>query len=102
MGPGSPSPLARSPGTTDTAVRSLPRQRIRPDLELHHLRQRALAALDVERGALAVGGPDAAAFPARVRIVDAPVHALGIEAERVGHAHTDPLGIDEDQDRLIL
>src|SRR5262245_66552353 len=67
------------------AVPSSPRQRIRPDLELHHLRQRALAALDVERRALAVGRPDAAALPARVRIVDASVHALGVEAE-IGRA----------------
>src|SRR5882672_7342776 len=83
------------------AVHHLPRQRIRPDLELHHLRQRTLAALEVERRALAVGRPDAAAFPAGVGIVDATVHALGIEAERVGHAHVDPLAVDEREDRLV-
>src|SRR4029450_7104573 len=83
------------------SVRSSPRQRIGPDLELYHLRQRALAALDVERRALAVGRPDATALPARVRIVDASVHSLGVEAERVGDAHVDPLAIDEHQDRLV-
>src|SRR4029434_7538640 len=82
------------------SVPSSPRQRIRPDLELHHFRQRALAALDVERRALTVGRPDATALPARVRIVDASVHSLGVEAERVGYAHVDPLAIDEHQDRL--
>src|SRR5262245_30274870 len=73
--------------TLQCRARSSPRQRIRPDLELHHLRQRALAALEMERRALAVGRPDAAALPARVRIVDASVHAFGVEAERIRHAH---------------
>src|ERR1051326_1106892 len=46
----------------------------------------AFAALDQPRRAVAVGGPDAAPFPAGVRIVDAAVESLRIEAERVGHA----------------
>src|SRR5262245_14841761 len=82
-------------------VRTLPRQRIRPDLELHHLRQRALAALEMKRSALAVSRPDAAPFPAGVGIVDASVHALRIKPERVGHAHVHPLAVNQREDRLV-
>ena len=40
-------------------------------------------------------GPHAAALPSAFRIVDAPVHPLRVEAERVRHAHHDPLAVLE-------
>src|SRR5262245_16665223 len=55
----------------------------------------------MERRAVAVGGPDAATLPAGVGIVDAAVHALVVEAERVGHAHVHPLAVDQSEDRLV-
>src|SRR5437667_10332726 len=63
-----------------------PSERVGPELELHDLARRPLAALDVERRARGVGGPQPLALPAGVRIVDAPVHPLGVEAHGVGHA----------------
>ena len=38
-----------------------------------------------------VAAPQAAALPAGVGIVDAPVEAARVEAERIRHAHDDPL-----------
>src|SRR5579883_2454922 len=65
------------------------RQRIRTHLEMHDLGQVALAAFQMERRAVAGRGPNAPSLPAAVRIVDAAVHALGIEAHRIRHAHID-------------
>src|SRR6478752_1202731 len=50
---------------------SLMRQRIGPQLEVHHLRPRAFAGLEMKRRARPVGRPQAPALPAAVRIVDA-------------------------------
>src|SRR5262249_15372254 len=52
------------------------RQRIGPELEVHGHGLHALAAFLKPRGAVAARGPQAAAFPAGVRIVDAAVEAL--------------------------
>src|SRR6202008_2619985 len=43
--------------------------------------------------AFAVRAPKPAAFPAAVRIVDPPVKALGIEAERIGNPDRDHLAV---------
>src|SRR6266545_8018495 len=96
-----PSPKKRGPPSCITWASpaimhhaALLRQRIRPHLELHELRPLALAdAFVVERRAVAGGGPDAAALPAGVRIVDAAIEGLRIEAHRIRHHHVDHLAV---------
>ena len=58
------------------------------------------ASLAVEGRASAPGGPDALAFPAGLRIVDAAVHPFGEEAERIGNAHDDPLAVHQREQRI--
>src|SRR5258708_38417123 len=45
------------------------------------------------RRAVAVRAPQSAAFPAAIRIVDPPIEALGIEAERIGNPDRDHLAV---------
>src|SRR5262245_7291857 len=71
-----------------TCVRSV-RQRIGPHLDVYGARLGALAAFLQPRRAVAVRAPQAAALPAGVRVVDAPVQAFGKEAQRVGDAQHD-------------
>src|SRR3954470_5433150 len=71
----------------------LARERIRSELEFHHLRQSTHAAFEMERRAVAGGRPDAPALPASIGIVDAAVHALGEKAHRVWHTQLDELAI---------
>src|SRR5258708_36813586 len=59
------------------------RQRIGPYLHLVDLGRILRAALVVEHRARARHGPRAFAFPAGVRVVDAAVHELVIETERI-------------------
>ena len=70
---------------------SLPRQRIRPNLEVHDLAFSALSAFDMPHEVGTVIRPEPAAFPAGVRIVDAPVHTARIESEGIRNAQLDPL-----------
>src|SRR5437660_5259141 len=60
--------------------RPLFRERIRTDLEVHGHGLHALATFLQPRRAVAARGPQAAALPAGVRIVDAAVESLGVEA----------------------
>src|SRR6266550_4885793 len=62
------------------------RQWIRPQLDVHGARARALAALHQPGCAVAVGAPQPAALPATIRIVDAAVEALGVETHRIRDA----------------
>src|SRR5688500_3146492 len=71
------------------------RQRIGPELHLVNLARRPLARFHVKWRTRADGGPQAAPLPARLRIVDAAVQPLGVEAERIGHANHDPLAVLE-------
>src|SRR6267143_5090728 len=64
---------------------------VRPQLELHSLARRALAAFQVPGRAGRIRRPQPFAFPAAFRIVDAPIHALGEEAHRVGNSEDNPL-----------
>src|SRR3954454_13309004 len=74
----------RWPGRTRPShrisYRRLVRQRIGPQLEVRRERLRAFAALDQPWRAIAVCGPQPTALPSGIRIVDAAVEALGIEA----------------------
>src|SRR3978361_1222173 len=60
---------------------------------MHGARPGALAAFLEPGRAVAVRAPQAAAFPAAVRIVDTPIEALGIEAERIGNPDRDHLAV---------
>src|SRR6266704_5870663 len=66
---------------SDTSVR----ERIRTNLDLVDLGPVLRAAFVVEYGARARHRPQPLAFPARVRIVDAAVHELGVETQRIRH-----------------
>src|SRR3989442_7804033 len=77
------------------------RKRIGTKLELHDLARRPLAAFDMEGRSGAVGRPQSLALPASIRIVDAPVHPLGVEAEGIRDAKGDELPLHEGQQRLV-
>src|SRR5262249_36860708 len=77
------------------------RQRIGPQLDVHGARLRALAAFHQPRRAVAVGAPQPAAFPARIRIVDAAVEALGVEAHRIRDADRDHLSVLECHEAVV-
>src|SRR6185369_11373112 len=64
-------------------------------------RLRAFAAFDQPRRAITVRRPQAAALPAGIRIVDAAVEALGVEAERVWHADRDHLAVLVEGDEAV-
>src|SRR6058998_2108649 len=81
-------------------MRSL-REGIGAKLELHDLARRPLAAFDVERRPRAVRRPQPLAFPACTRVVDAPVHPLGVEAHRIGDTQVDELAVHEGEQRLV-
>src|SRR5687767_13973604 len=81
---------------------SLLGQRIRPELEPDRFTRGALPALHVERGASADSGPETTPLPVGVRIVDAAVQPLGIEAHRIRNAKDDPLSILQHKQPLGL
>src|SRR5438034_5464513 len=56
----------------------------------------------MERRAVARGGPDATALPAGVRVVDAAVERLGVEAHGIWDHDVDHLAVLERDQRLIL
>src|SRR5690606_8457443 len=66
-------------------------ERIRAGLELDGLGLRARAALDVPDEVRAVVRVERPSLPAERRVVDAPVHAALIEAERIRHTERVPL-----------
>src|SRR6516165_7812922 len=71
------------------------RQRVRPQLEVNGAWFASLAGLHQPWRAVTVGGPQPAALPAGIRIVDASVKTLGVKAHRVWHAQRDHLAILE-------
>src|SRR5262249_40116768 len=81
-------------------VRSV-RLRIGPHLDVYGGRLGALAAFLQPRRAVAVRAPQPAALPAGVRVIDAPVQALGKEAQRVRDTQHDHLPILERGEAVI-
>ena len=69
---------------------------------MEHLAGGACPGFHVEGRAAAEGRPDAPALPAGVGIVDATVHPLGVEAQRVRHPHSHPLSVFERQQGAAL
>src|SRR6266446_1878136 len=86
-------PAAMRRGAFKLSEKTSVRQRIGPKLDVHGARPCALAAFLEPRCAVAVRAPQPAAFPAGVRIVDTPVEALGVEAERIGNPDRDHLAV---------
>src|SRR4029434_10629835 len=76
------------------------RQRIRSQLELYNLGLRPLAAFDMVGRSAGVGRPYSLALPPRFRIVDAPVHTLGVESHGIGNAKRDELSVHQDFQRI--
>src|SRR5207249_10339920 len=85
--------FTNSPIHSFTNYWSLLRQRIRPQLEVHHLAGRSLPRFHVERRASADRRVHSSALPPCLRIVDPAVHPLGIETRRIRHAQHDPLTV---------
>src|SRR5262249_16300693 len=75
-------------------VRSM-RERIGPHLEVHGHGLHTLAAFLEPRRAVAARGPEAAAFPAGVGIVDAAIEALGVETGWIRHLEDHHLAVLE-------
>src|SRR5262245_64037420 len=67
------------------------RERIRTDLEMCDLSRGSFAPFGVPGDSRSIRCPNAATFPSGLWIVDAPVHAPGQVAHRVGNAHNDRL-----------
>src|SRR5262245_50724568 len=77
------------------------RQRIGPHLDVYGARLGALAAFLEPRRAVAVRAPQSPAFPAGVRVIDAPVQALGKKAQRVRDAQHDHLPVLERGEAVV-
>src|SRR5438067_12316450 len=75
-------------------------QWIRTQLEVHHFARGPFACLHVKRRSRAHGGPESLTFPSSLRIIDAAVHPLRIEARRIRHAQHDPLAILQHEQTL--
>src|SRR6516162_7128632 len=78
------------------------RQRVGTDLDMHGQRGHALATLLEPRCPITLRRPQAPALPAGLRIVDARVETLGIEAEWVRHAQRHHLAVDERREAVVF
>src|SRR5262245_8847657 len=77
------------------------RQRIGPHLNVYSARLGAFTAFLQPRRAVPVRGPQPAALPAGVRIIDPPVQAFGKKAQRVWDAQHDHLPVLERGETII-
>src|SRR6478752_1371657 len=68
---------------------------------MNRARARSLAGLHQPRRTIAIGAPQAAAFPAGIRIVNACVEALGVEAHGVRNAQHDHLAVFQSHEAVI-
>src|SRR5262245_24484818 len=93
-----PDPLARN----DEIRPVLVRQRVGTHLNVNRDRRHALAAFLEPRRPVALRRPQTSAFPAGLRIVDACIESLGIEAERVGDPQQYHLAVDQGGEAVIL
>src|SRR5881394_1940097 len=90
-----------SSSKTPFCNRLLSRERVGSKLEFHHLARRALAAFNVERCSCAVRRPHGLSLPARIWVVDASIHPLGVEAHGIGDAEGNELVINQGKQCLI-
>src|SRR5437868_1515001 len=75
---------------------------IRAKLEMNHFARRALSSFHMEWRPRAHGRPEAASLPAGVRIIDAAVEPLGVEAHRIWDTQNHPLSVLEGEQPLRL
>src|SRR5262249_30366441 len=71
------------------------RQWVGPNLEFHDFARGSFAAFCVEGRTCRVGRIDGLSFPAGVRIIDATVDTLTVEAHRVRYSQREELTVDE-------
>src|ERR1035437_4520565 len=76
-------------------------ERIGAKLHVHGARHASLAAFLEPRRAVTVRAPQPASLPAGVRIVDTPVDALRVEADRVRDADRDHLAVLQRDEAVI-
>src|SRR5712671_6807528 len=77
------------------------RERIGAQLEVHNDWLASLSTFLEPWRPIAAGGPQSAALPAGVGIVDAAVESLGVEAHRIRHAQRHHLAVLE-RDQAIV
>ena len=68
---------------------------------MHSHGRHALAAFLMPRRSVTARGPHAAAFPASIRIVDAAIETLGVEAGWVRHLHGNHFAISESDQAVV-
>jgi hypothetical protein len=83
----------QDPELVDESCPFLVRQRVGTQLEVDGERLGTLAVLHQPGRAVTARAPQAAALPAGFRVIDAPVEAFGIEAQRIGHRQKDHLAV---------
>src|SRR6516164_9798482 len=76
-------------------------ERIGPQLDVNGPGLGALARFLQPRRAVAIRAPESAPLPAGVRIVDAPIKTLGVEAHGVGDAQHHHLPVLEGDEAVI-
>ena len=89
-------PQAGRAVTVSIRVLAVAPRRIGTQLEFYDLGQSPLAALDVERRSVAEGRPQSLALPARMWIIDAPIHAfrVSMRCNKAGCVLLLPIGDD--------
>src|ERR1700685_1044800 len=93
-----------APGGSHSANYSIcfVRERSRANLNVDRHRRHPLTAFLEPGCAVALRGPQSPALPARLRIVDAGIETLGIEAHRIGDAQNDHLAVDEGVEAVVF
>ena len=76
-------------------------ERIWTQLKVHDLGQASLAAFHEPWSSIATGGPQAAALPSRICIIDAPIESLGVEAQWIGYAQHDHFTVLEGDEAVV-
>src|SRR5262249_8350587 len=76
-------------------------ERIWTQLEMHDLGQASLAAFHEPWGSIATGGPQSAALPSRIRIIDASIESLGVEAQWIGYTQHDHFTVLEGDEAVV-
>src|SRR5580658_735018 len=75
-------------------------ERIGANLKVDHLGVRPFSRLTMEGCARTPCGPDSFALPAGLRVVEAPVHPLGEETNRIRYPQYSELAVDQGNERI--
>ena len=85
----------RSPGREEEVAWGSVAQGIWSRLDVHYMRLRALATLQLPGHPVAIRGPEPSALPAGARVVDAAVQPLGAGAHRIRHPERHVTGVGQ-------